>query len=238
MNWVTIFSILLLADQGTVNAAAYFPDKTSIETIRQNGFEKVESKRRYGRGIEKLQFYPVGFSKKGAFAHIIYTDEDVIGLWKMVITDLVHDKQLGLVNQEDPEYNTSLKQFVTKQAVKINKALKKHGIKVSDFGGAGSFPIVDGENKIKLMFLSSAGKKVGDPSNHAVNLYSKQLGQKKIATLQAPAQPHCCKSLGYYKSPFGKRAAILILGGKRGFEGSIVVDITIVGAHLKVGFKN
>ncbi|MBW1811792.1 MAG: hypothetical protein JRJ87_26630, partial [Deltaproteobacteria bacterium] len=88
-------------------------DETGIQTIRQNGFEKVESKRRYGRGIEKLQFYPVGFSKKGAFAYMIYTDEDVIGLWKLVITDLVHDKQLALVSQEDPEYTTNLKQFIS-----------------------------------------------------------------------------------------------------------------------------
>ena len=192
----------------------------------------------------KLTILPVGFSKQGAFAYFIRTNEDAMMLWRLMIIDLVTDERLARVSLEDGDGKFgSLADFRQRKDAEILAALKKHGIVSGKGDTILSLPgVFDGDRFEVLVKQRRLSQEEGDalgghpvpPIEATLTLRAFRRGSKKIAT----AHHHkCCKVLGVFKSPFEERLAVMNLVGNAGFEGAAVCEVGVYGTHLRKGFR-
>lgn len=233
MAWLV--TIALAASSASAQAGPRAVLDSQKEFLEKNSLTDV--KRRVCHGVDKLKVIPFGYSKKGAFAHLEYTDEDVIGLWKLVITDLITDKRLATVSMEDPDYALDMRAFLKAQALPVGLAIEKHRIRPQDLGKPAPFPLKLGGQSVDLRLAHHPRPRDSDTRRHEVFLSVSDLGEKRLAELNAPGDAGCCGVLGAVKSPHEPRLAVLILRAQRGFEGALVCKVEVIGAHLKAGFK-
>lgn len=204
-------------------------------------------------GVEILDavFYPLGWSADGKFAYAIEPPDEAVGAYflNMYIQDLVTDKILWQDKyQSKPESSDDAQSFAaywqTNQS-EMEAQLKKYGIKqVNDsvlFAGA----VKSGYDRLNYVVKK---KLKGQPSfgnlamvtEYQVMVTSEKRGSKTvhqenyknfISVLDVDV-------IGYLQGDNPNRAALLIAGVKRGWEGPPHVTwFKVVGTHLKAGFK-
>ncbi|MDF1564702.1 MAG: hypothetical protein P1V51_16795 [Deltaproteobacteria bacterium] len=192
----------------------------------------------------KLAIHPIGFSKRGAFAYFIRTDEDAMLLWRLLIVDLVEDRRLAQVSLEGGEGKTpALADFVEARGEAIREALEKHGIVPSPGEELlpNSFEQEEDRYGLTVMVRPLDEAEAAALEDHPVppvratfRLHSRARGFKDIATVY---HRKCCDFVGVLRSPHEPRIAALSLVGEHGFEGAVVCDLAVHGAHLTKGFE-
>jgi hypothetical protein len=210
----------------------------------------------YGRSFAQEvliteNFFPVGWSKDGKFAYYTEPGDEACGCYfgQLIILDTVSDKELwsfkydGLDHQDKPKYR-AITDLWRKNRKLFSDKLNQYGIIPQARFGLLKFPINNAGDQLR------ADLKIEENKDEETRIYSKV----KKATLQISSRrggtktvyqesypeygPLDMKVLGYLKSPYEQRVAIILLDVQRGYEGPPhTTHVKVVGASLATGFK-
>jgi hypothetical protein len=210
----------------------------------------------YGQGFpqEALiteNFFPIGWSKDGKFAYYTEPGDEACGCYfgQLIILDTVNDKELwsfkydGLDDQDNPKYR-AITDLWRKNRKLFSDKLNQYGIIPQARFGLLTFPLNHAGDQLK------ADLKIEENKDEETRYYNKI----KKATLQISSRRGGAKTvheesypeygpldievLGYLKSPYEQRIAIILLEVQRGYEGPPhTTHVNIVGSSLTTGFK-
>lgn len=212
----------------------------------------------YGRSFpqEALiieNFFPIGWSKDGKFAYYIEPGDEACGCYfaKLFITDLVNDKVLWSfeydgqeeVDPDKPKYR-AIADLWRKNRKAFSEKLNQYGIIPQRPFALLSFPINHAGDQLRTNL------KIEEETDEEKRLYSgvkkatleinsRRGGTKSVyQTANAEYGPLDVKVLGYLKSPYQPRVAVIMIEVWRGYEGPPhVTNVKIAGASLTTGFK-
>jgi len=252
--WIKIiFFIMLLLNTAYADIIL---QKLNIE--KSSAYKELRSRYSISMPIIEAKLYPLGWSKDSKFAYIVVLPNEALDFRRAIfriqdmITDkVIFEKKYGDQNDKNALISAELKKFLESKKSDIVHYLSKYHINGYN-NKLHSFPIkyekklIDYELKtvheinhdfLHQQFLSRVN----------VDLYSYSNtvdGQKKIATKTIFDKKIDLKSLyygtmvvGYLKSPFEERIAIVVIYFRRGWEGSPhVTSFELVGASLSKGF--
>jgi hypothetical protein len=197
--------------------------------------------------------YPIGWSKDGKFAYYTEPGDEACGCYfaKLFIKDLINDKVLysfeysGLDDEdpEKPKYR-GMNDLWRKNRKLFSEKLNQYGIIAQRAFGLLRFPITHAGDRL------SANLKVEEETNEEHRFYSlvrkatlqinsRRGGTKTIYEEAYPEYgPLAVDVLGYLKSPYEPRAAVIMIEVWRGYEGPPhVTHIKVAGLSLTTGFK-
>lgn len=247
--------------QTTQPGASYAqPAKVRLEGLLRRRFPNF-----YGKAFPQEQliveeFYPIGWSKDGKFAYYAEPGDEACGCYfgQLFILDLVNDKVLwsfdynGLDHQDEEEKNEpkSINDLWRRNRKLFSDKLREHNIVPQGRFAFLSFPINYNGDQLK------PDLKIKENTNEETRYYngiiqarldliSRRQGKKTIfedtyitGKKEFEASPLDLKVLGYLKSPFEPRIAVMMIEVNRGYEGPPhTTHIQIVGASLASGFK-
>lgn len=194
-------------------------------------FTRQHSRHQNGFGTDDL--YLIGWSKKGAIAILyLYPNGEEGYVATFSIKDLVTDEVLWSayfdydalrpLNEEcvDKQHK-GLDQCIWEQnREEFDAQLSKFGIEKSEVGSVESFPLKEKGDQYSVEIKSGA-----------VIFKSKRLGEKKLSVVGENSD-----IVGYVRSPFRNRLAVVLVERKPAFEGAVHASLSVVGASLTQGF--
>lgn len=195
------------------------------------------------------QVYPIGWSKNGFFAYIslVYSDGAGTTSGNLIIKNLTTNKfnsisDYGFVIEYD-EYDTTythIKTMWQKNYKAIADSLMKYNIiqqkKFDDL----SFPITTNVDSLNYAIQHTHEDVDGVSGNVSfiVTIYSKIQGKKTIHEYHNSHSSFLMGNvIGYFKSPYENRIAVILTSEHRGWEGPPNdIGYQFIGCHLKEGF--
>jgi hypothetical protein len=196
-------------------------------------------------------FFPVGWSKDGKLAYYTEPGDEACGCYfgSLTILDTVNDKVLwsfeynGLDDQDNPKYK-AITDLWRKNRKLFSGKLNQYGIIPQGRFNLLKFPINNAGDQLR------ADLKIEETKDEEARIY----GTIKKATLQISSRgggtktvheqsypeygPLDMKVLGYLKSPYEQRVAIIMLEVWRGYEGPPhTTHVKVAGSSLTTGFK-
>ena len=248
--WIKIiFFIMLLLNTAYADIVL---QKLNIE--KSSEYKELRSRYSIPVPIIEGKLYPLGWSKDSKFAYILVPALEARSSAVFRIQDMITDKILfekiyreGLDGYPN-DLPIDLKKLVENKG-QVAHYLHKYRIKGDDHK-LRCFPIklLKQEIDYDLKTVYEINHYFGHQqflSRVNIDLYSNTVdGQKKIATKTIFDKKIDLKSLyygtmvvGYLKSPFEERIAIVVIYFRRGWEGSPhVTSFELVGASLSKGF--
>jgi hypothetical protein len=196
--------------------------------------------------------FPIGWSKDGKFAYYTEPGDEACGCYfgKLLITDLVNDKVLwsfdynGYDDQTDNPKYRAMRDLWRKNRKIFSDKLNQYGIIAQRPFTLLRFPINHAGDQL------TATLKIEEEKDEAQRLYSRvkkatlriasRRGGTKTIYDQAYTEygPLDLKVLGYLKSPYEPRVAVLMVEVWRGYEGPPhTTQIKVAGASLTTRFK-
>lgn len=256
-----VFLVLVLV---VVAASVHSQGKTTDVLYRQPKELKLERAtwrnfREYRRqrpgedfGIEG--FYPVGWSKDGKFAYYLEPVDEACHCYfaKLLIVDLKTDNVLwsfdyaidfiGAKKEGRPYTFDGLWRAHQKL---FSEKLREHDIEPAGRFALLSFPIVYRGDRLtanlrtkEKLGLTEEERLYGIIDKATLQLNSGRYGRKTVLDYAyTKARPLYVGLVGYIKSPYEPRTAIVMLEVLRGYEGPPhTARVRIVGASLETGF--
>jgi hypothetical protein len=234
------------------------PAKLRLDGLIRRRFSEFYVRRSFG--LETLiteGFYPIGWSKDGKFAYYSEPADEACGCYfaKLVILDLRNDKVLwsfdynGMDEQNEDEKNVpkSINDLWRRNRKLFSDKLREHNIVAQRPFNLLLFPINQAGDQLRADLAIKENKDeetrlYGIVSQATLQLISKRNGKKTILDKKYDSeddpQPLEMKVMGYTKSPFEPRIAVLLIEVHRGYEGPPhTTHIKIVGSSLSSGFK-
>jgi hypothetical protein len=266
MRKVLIFALALTAPAvGSLPAraqgAAYAqPAKVRLEGLIRRRFPEFYGRTFHGEALIVEEFFPVGWSKDGKFAYYTEPPDEACGCYfgQLFILDLVNDKVLwsfdynGLDHQGEDEKNLpkSINDLWRANRKLFSDKLKEYDIVPQGRFSLLNFPASYNGDQLRAD-LKIVENKNAETSPYGVvkqatlQLTSRRQGKKTVfentyvtGREEYEASPLALKVLGYLKSPFEPRVAVVMIEVWRGYEGPPhTTRIKIVGASLTGGFK-
>jgi hypothetical protein len=208
-------------------------------------------------GYEQLgaeSFFPIGWSKDGKFAFYTEPVDEACHCYfaELYILDLKNDKILWSINYNSDFLDEAKKEkrpysletlWQSKREL-FSENLNKHQIEPQGRLAVLSFPLTyNGDRLSTNMSIvenpDEESRPYGVVRKATLQLRSKRSGKKTLSEKSyAEAMPLDVRVLGYIKSPFEERIAVVLLEVFRGYEGPPHTGhIKIVGASLNTGFK-
>lgn len=194
------------------------------------------------------KFYPIGWSKSGAFAYYVEPADEACGCYfgKLIIQDLRTDKILWerFYNSEQLPTNT-LKKYWAKNQKEFSRKLTHYGIKAQNKFDLQSSSIKYQKDvltpEIKIDTKADDGEMTVSGSV-IIQLISKAKGRKTIFEKKFDPKKvdsfRDAETSGSLLSPFEARAAIVMVETHRGYEGPPnITRIRIIGTNLTNGFQ-
>ena len=188
---------------------------------------------RTGLGTYGTAWYPVGFSPSGAFASLSYEDNDASPRWVLTVQSLVDDKPLAALSWDDPEgARPSLESVLAGDRERITSTLQSYGI-VASLLQPSAFPLVlpDGAS----ILASQEEKALDDNPSVEIQTWLRRGDQQKRIDRRAARSSSV---IGYLRSPYEERLAVLLVVRTWGFEGTTDCRIHATGAHIQTGFSS
>ena len=226
--------------------------------VRQEGMMKRVFPEYYGKrpplfGLIIEEFYPIGWSKDGKFAYYTEPGDEACGCYfaKLFIVDTVSDKVLwsfeysGLDDEdpEKPKYR-AITDLWRKNRQLFSDKLNQYGIVALARPALLTFPINHAGDRL------STGIKIEEETDEEKRNYSvvkkatlrmtsTRSGAKTIYEEVHPEYgPLTVEVLGYLRSPYEPRVAVVLAEVWRGYEGPPhTTHLKVVGASLTAGFK-
>lgn len=210
-----------------------------------------KSYRQVGLIIE--EFYPIGWSKDGKFAYYTEPGDEACGCYfgELYIVDTVSDKVVWSFkyngsDDEDPEKPKyrAITDLWAKNRKLFSDKLSQYGIVALARPALLTFPINQAGDRLSANLIiqeeTDAEKRIYSTVKKAtLRLASRRSGAKTIYEEAHPEYgPLDVEVLGYLKSPFEPRAAVVLIEAWRGYEGPPhITRVKVVGASLTTGFK-
>jgi hypothetical protein len=243
--------------QHSKNDAVYRPVELKLQTTARRVFRSYH--REYpGQAFYTENFYPIGWSKDGHFAYYVEPVDEACGCYfaKLFILDLKTDKVLWKFEHEGDSLDEDRKagkpySFITlwraNQKLFADK-LRQYGIEPQGRARLLAFPAQYNGDILTADFktqrragLDEDARLYGVVGKLTLELNSKRSGKKTVlnhAYAQGEALPLHVGMVGYVKSPFEPRIAVILMEIYRGWEGPPNTGtVRIVGASLATGFK-
>jgi hypothetical protein len=242
--------------QGVRGGAAYIPVELKLQATARRVFRDYH-KEYSGQAFYTENFYPIGWSKNGNFAYYIEPVDEACGCYfaKLVILDLKSDKVLwefehqGDFIDDDKKAGKpySLSTMWRANRKLFSGKLREYGIEPQGATRLFTFPATYEGDRLTADFKARWREGLGEDAriygvvgHLSLQLNSQQKGKKTVLdyTYADEAIPLYVGMLGYVKSPFEPRIAVILMEIHRGWEGPPNVgNVKIVGAHLATGFK-
>jgi hypothetical protein len=196
-------------------------------------------------------FFPVGWSKDGKFAYYTEPGDEACGCYfgQLIILDTVNDKELwsfkynGLDDQDKPKYR-AITDLWRKNRRLFSDKLNQYGIIPQGRFSLLRFPINGASDQLradlKLEEKEDEESRLYGPIKKATLQISSRRGGTKIVHEETYPEYGLLdmKVLGYLKSPYEQRIAIIMLEVWRGYEGPPhVTHVKVAGSSLTTGFK-
>ena len=210
------------------------------------GDENAQTEEENGQLLRE-KFYPIGWSKSGAFAYYVEPADEACGCYfgKLVIQDLRTDKILWerFYNSEELPVNT-LKKYWAKNQKEFSRKLAQYGIRAQKQFALQNSPIDYQKDVLtpEIKVNTTVTNEMLVTGNVVLHLISQQRGrktiyEKKFDSTKFDAFRDALIS-GSLLTPFEPRAAIVIMETHRGYEGPPnITRIRIVGTSLTNGFQ-
>ncbi len=240
--------------QNNQHTTALYPQPAEVRLQRliRGRFASFYGKRP-GEELIIERFYPIGWSKDGKLAYYLEPGDEACGCYyaKLVIKDLKTDKVLWQFDNDSSDLQDTLKKRTPESLSALwrykrdlfNSKLREYDIKAQGQFALLLFPInYDGDQLTADLKTKETAEdqSYGIISNAVLHLTSKRKGKKTIfeKIYKADEMPLDLKVLGYLKSPFEPRAAVILIDVWRGYEGPPhVTHTTVIGSSLEDGFK-
>ncbi len=209
-----------------------------------------------GENFDTEKFYPIGWSKDGKFAYYLEPVDEACGCYfaKLFILDLKSDKVLWSFDYDSQDIDEakkankpySFKTLWNAQRKLFSDKLLENGIEYQNRFTLLPFPINYQGSRLtanlevkKKAGIDADARIYGDISQSILQLNSSRNGKKTILDHRYPkAMPLYVGVVGYVKSPFEPRIAVVLIEVHRGYEGPPNVgQVRITGASLDSGFK-
>lgn len=216
---------------------------------RAAGYKRPVQSRAISRNLTEA-FYPIGWSREGKFAYIVEPADDVCDCYfaNLVIKDLKTDTVLWHFDYQsrafDEKDNTpkSWPAFWRFNQRLFSKKLSEYRIAQTTGFAFKSFPIIYNGDELTATVSVERDQKGWDPrfvSAIALQMSSKRKGRKIVYQKSdlTDSEVLDVRLLGYLKSPFEHRVALVLLEHQRGFEMSQVIKVNLIGSDLFSGFK-
>lgn len=194
-------------------------------------------------------FYPIGWSKDGKFAYIVEPADIACDCYfaNLIIKDLKTDTVLWNFDYESGTFNEkdntpkSLPAFWRFNERLFSKKLREYKIRQTTDFAFESFPIIykGDELTATLSVERDQGDEPRFVSAIGLRMSSKRKGSKIVYENKDLTDSDVLdvRLLGYLKSPFEQRVALILIEVHRGFEFTQVVKANLVGSDLSSGFK-
>jgi hypothetical protein len=208
----------------------------------------AEKYSRDGRGFNEHKMYPLGFSKSGEFAYLVYTSHP----WRrpavyLSILNLVTDQQIHREVFSTPftDPDEGVRSLLSINSKKISDILYQFDIQSSGPLPVRKFPLrMDGdllEAHVHRSVVAGKSKQMCGgriPEEVEIRLRSRTNGIKTIASYDTCASnaPNIEAIEGYVKSPLEDRMVVLASGTQYSSENRWDAKVIPIGAHLKEGF--
>ena len=211
-----------------------------------SGDEKADREAETGSLLRET-FYPIGWSKNGAFAYYVEPADEACGCYfaQLVIQDMRTDKVLWerSYNSENGGADT-LKKYWAKSRKEFSRKLAQYGIRAQKKFALQSSAFNYQKDVLtpELKNNTNTEDEFAVSGNIGVQLISKQKGRKTIYERKFDPKKYegflDAEIAGSLLSPFETRAAIIMVETYRGWEGlPHITQIRIVGATLTTGFR-
>ena len=242
--------------QGVKTGAAYRPVELKLQATARRLFRSYQ--REYpGQAFLTENFYPIGWSKNGNFAYYTEPVDEACGCYfaELFILDLKTDKVLwkfehrGDFTDDDRKAGKPYS-FITMWRANqklFSGKLREYGIEPVGRTPLLSFPATHDGDRLTADFktrnkagLDEDARIYGVVGHLSLQLNSQRKGKKTVLdySYMEEAIPLYVGMVGYIKSPFEPRAAVILMEIYRGWEGPPNTGhVKIVGADLVSGFK-
>jgi hypothetical protein len=235
---------------------------TQPAKLRLDGLIRRRFPAFYGKAFPQEQliieeFYPIGWSKDGKFAYYSEPGDEACGCYfaKLVILDLRNDKVVWSFDYNGLDENDEGRKGAPKSINDLwrtnrklfSDKLREHNIVAQRPFNLLLFPISQEGDQLSADLKIKENKDeetrlYGIVSQATLQLISKRNGKKTILDKtygkETDPQPLDLKVLGYTKSPFEPRIAVVLIEVQRGYEGPPhTTHIRIAGSSLSSGFK-
>ena len=213
-------------------------------------------RQRPGEDFGTESFYPIGWSKEGKFGYYVEPVDEACGCYfaKLFILDLKTDKVLWQFNYESESLEEEKKAgrpYSLNTLWQANRKLFSDKLRENDIAPQERFNLLEFpiNHKGDLLTAHLETKEKEDAGAEArlygiVNSVTLQLSSKRNGKKTILDQPYLevlplyVGVVGYVKSPFEPRIAVILMEIHRGYEGPPHVgEVKIVGASLEAGFK-
>jgi len=200
-------------------------------------------------------FFPIGWSKEGKFAYYVEPVDEACGCYfaKLLIVDLKTDKVLWsfdynseFIEEAKREGRPYTLETLWRAHQKLfSEKLREYEIEPQERPALFSFPIRYQGDRLTANLktseqpgLTTEERWYGTIGKAKLHLNSARKGSKTIlAHSYERVRPLYVGMIGYLKSPFESRIAVVLVEIIRGYEGPPHTgDVRIVGASLHSGF--
>jgi hypothetical protein len=208
----------------------------------------AEQYSRDGRGFNEHRMYPLGFSRSGEFAYLVYTS----GPWRqptvyLKILNLITDQQIhrDVFNTRFTDPDEGIQSLLSINGKKISDTLYQFDITSPGPLFVRKFPLkMDGDvleaGVHRSVVAGKSAQMCGGrvPEEVEIRLRSKTNGIKIIASYDTCASntPSIEAIEGFVKSPLEDRIVVLASGTQYSSENRWDAKIIPIGAHLRKGF--
>ena len=239
--------------EGTQQAALYDkPAELKLERTIRFRFGRP-ARDQPGQGFSTESFYPIGWSKDGKFAYYVEPVDEACDCYfaKLFILDLKNDKILWsfdynsefLEEAKEAKRPYSFATLWNANKKQFSEKLREHGIVQQHRFALLSFPIsYMGDRlttELKLKEIGDEEARLYGVVNRATLLVrSQRKGRKTVLDETfSEVRPLDLRVVGYVKSPYEPKIAIILVAVYRGYEGPPHVgEVKIVGATLASGY--
>ena len=240
--------------QNSQRAALYRqPSEVRLQRLVRGRFASFYGKQP-GQELIVERFYPIGWASDGKFAYYVEPGDEACGCYfaKLIIKDLKTDAVLWQFDYDSSDLEDTMKARTPQSLAALwrykrdlfNSKLREHNIKAQGAFALQSFPLnYEGDQLTTDLKTKETGQDqaYGIISNAVLQLSSKRKGKKTIfekTYKEDDPMPLDMKVLGYLKSPFEPRIAVVLVDVLRGYEGPPhVTHVQIIGSSLDTGFK-
>lgn len=227
-----------------------FPEDQAVEP--DGAILKNMCNNKYGCLVEKL--YPLGWSADGKFAYLLEEANEAVQNTTIHfrVQDTESDKILAertFKASDQPEYteendNYSVMGIWRAQELQYDSLLRQYNVQLGQ--GTEFYPIRESGSDWPYTFTDQNKMRknelfgIKEVDQHRLQAVQSGVGEKMILQQQYGKYDLVIRTgvLGYFKSPFEERIAVLDGMEKRGYEGPPnVLKLQLVGCDLSKGFE-
>lgn len=194
------------------------------------------------------ELYPLGWSRDGKFAYVWVNEPPFRGGYgfRYAVLDAVTDRELWWHYDHTDQYGwdgtaSPVRLSWDQNAMSVSERLTALGIETTDGVRLENFPLVRGSERYTVEVDEWHVDPDTSPYRNGVvgytlTIHSSERGSKLVAR-RGRIFATSITVQGYIRSPYENRIVVLVAESGNAYQETTFTDVTLVGAHLDVGFE-